>query len=54
MTDSDVLWCGVCGDAWAESRIDLLRHLNEDHTLSERLETLIETGQRPEVADAEL
>lgn len=51
---NDVLWCQVCEDFFADSRIDICRHIQEDHTLSERMEALIESGQRPEVpADAE-
>jgi len=48
MANDDVVWCKVCDEFYAESRIDVLGHLREEHTLSERLEGLLYKGQRPE------
>jgi len=48
MANDDVVWCKVCDAFYAESRIDVLGHLQEEHTLSERLEALLYEGQRPE------
>jgi len=48
MSDADVVWCSVCDEFYADSRIDVFKHLKEDHTLSERLESLLYEGQRPE------
>ena len=45
MAVDEVVWCEVCDAFSAESRIDVLRHLKEDHTLSQRLEALMYEGQ---------
>jgi hypothetical protein len=45
---SDVNWCTVCDEYYAESRIDVLDHIHSEHTLEERLNSLIEKGAEPE------
>jgi len=45
---TDVIWCDVCDAFYSESRIDVLRHLQEDHTLSDRLENSLYEGPEPE------
>jgi hypothetical protein len=45
---TDVPTCRVCGDYHSDSRIDVLEHLSEEHTLSDRLEALIVMEAEPE------
>jgi len=43
-----VEWCAVCDAYYSDSRIDVRRHVMQDHTLDERLDALHEAGPPPE------
>lgn len=47
-SDDRVLWCEVCGDHYEESRVDMLIHVQQDHSLKERQNSLMSKGPRPE------
>lgn len=40
--------CVICGE-FDESRLEMVEHLNDDHSLQERHNALLERTQRPEV-----
>jgi len=47
-----VEWCAVCDAYYSDSRIDVRRHVMQDHTLDERLDALHEAGPPPEDTQA--
>jgi len=46
--EQEVIWCRVCDEFYSESRIDVMEHLQDGHTLKERLEANMEAGCPPE------
>jgi fructosamine-3-kinase len=46
--EQEVIWCDVCDEFYAESRIDVMKHLQKDHTLTERRNANMTSGVPPE------
>jgi len=50
--EQKVIWCDICDEFYAESRIDVVKHIRNDHTAKERLENQLKRGCPPEDTSA--
>jgi len=48
MIDDKVIWCQVCNDYYSESRFDVYFHIQDEHSLRDRLRANVERGPEPD------
>jgi len=50
--EQEVVWCDICNEFYAESRVDVLAHIHDEHTLKEKIDHQLKRGPPPEDTNA--